>query len=276
MPTRPPHTDDAQLEAKGGADVLAADIISTAHDRDLEPPPEPAPLGMGAPTVGARCVAVLSEDDDWHPAVVTDVLGDDEFRVTFTEYSKPQTVRLDQLVLEEDIVDGDERKDACPMCERMMPLTRHHLIPRMMHEKYLKTGLTQDFLNTCLDICRQCHSAVHRAEDEATLAEKFNTLELILTHPGVQKWSASWRRCVALCVVLCVRNIFFVYVHLVLLLVCICVPCCVWGAPLQLCTPESCQSWARPEHRACRRSCCATCRRSDESICFVIVPVTWL
>jgi hypothetical protein len=186
--------DDDVLEDRGGAEVLATDIITTAQDRDVEAPPEPAPLGMGEPTVGARCIAVLSEDDEWHPAVVTDVLGDDSFQVTFTEYSKPQTVSKAQLVLEENIADDDSRRDACPMCDRIMPLTRHHLIPRMMHEKYLKLGNTQEFLNTCLDICRQCHSAVHRAEPEAVLASDYHTLELLLTHPRVQKWITYARK----------------------------------------------------------------------------------
>lgn len=40
------------------------------------------------------------------------------------------------------------------MCERAMPLTRHHLKPRATHKKYLKQGLTQDELNVTASICR--------------------------------------------------------------------------------------------------------------------------
>ena len=74
------------------------------------------------------------------------------------------------------------------MCQRPMPLTKHHLIPRTTHKKYRKKGLTQEFLNTCIDICRPCHSALHRLIDEKTLGRDFNTLEAIMAHEGVQKW----------------------------------------------------------------------------------------
>lgn len=35
--------------------------------------------------------------------------------------------------------------------------------------------------------CRPCHSAVHNAEDEFTLAQKYYTVELLLQHPKIQK-----------------------------------------------------------------------------------------
>jgi len=75
----------------------------------------------------------------------------------------------------------------CGMCERIMPLTRHHLIPRTTHTKYRKKGLSKDFLNTCVDICRPCHSAVHNLYDEETLARDFSTLELLMSDEAVQK-----------------------------------------------------------------------------------------
>jgi hypothetical protein len=34
---------------------------------------------------------------------------------------------------------------------------------------------------------RPCHSAVHHAEDEATLGSKYNTVALLLQHPKIQK-----------------------------------------------------------------------------------------
>ena len=78
----------------------------------------------------------------------------------------------------------------CAMCERVMPLTAHHLIPKTTHEKYLAMGgkYTKAFLSTCVDICRPCHSAVHKLIEEEVLASDFNTLELLLGDERVQKW----------------------------------------------------------------------------------------
>ena len=38
--------------------------------------------------------------------------------------------------------------------------------------RYLKKGLSQDFLNTCAMICRKCHNVVHRFKTNAELAER--------------------------------------------------------------------------------------------------------
>lgn len=37
-------------------------------------------------------------------------------------------------------------------------------------------------------VCRPCHSALHRFEDEETLALSYNSLEKILAHPKVVPW----------------------------------------------------------------------------------------
>merc|ERR1712046_6341 len=42
------------------------------------------------PEVGEQVLAVLTEDDDWHPAVVEEILKDKQLRVVFVEYAKPQ------------------------------------------------------------------------------------------------------------------------------------------------------------------------------------------
>jgi hypothetical protein len=42
----------------------------------------------------------------------------------------------------------------CELCERDMPLTRHHLIPRSTHKKYAKMGVPPERLLFCAQICR--------------------------------------------------------------------------------------------------------------------------
>lgn len=81
---------------------------------------------------------------------------------------------------EENLEEG-----CCLICERKTALTAHHLIPKTTHKHYLKKGYTMKELSKTIGICRPCHSAVHRAEDEKTLAESWNTLEKLLTHPKI-------------------------------------------------------------------------------------------
>ncbi|KAG2381844.1 hypothetical protein C9374_006228 [Naegleria lovaniensis] len=86
--------------------------------------------------------------------------------------------------------DGAYVEDGCcVMCEREMKLTRHHLIPRTCHKKYLKRGqYTKEHLNKCILICRVCHDAVHSFISLDDMAEHYHTLETILSHPKVQRW----------------------------------------------------------------------------------------
>eukprot|EP00455_Lapot_gusevi_P050004 TRINITY_DN7191_c0_g1_i3.p1 TRINITY_DN7191_c0_g1~~TRINITY_DN7191_c0_g1_i3.p1 ORF type:complete len:128 (-),score=17.89 TRINITY_DN7191_c0_g1_i3:167-550(-) len=87
-------------------------------------------------------------------------------------------------------VDDDEEllePNQCPMCERVMPLTRHHLIPKTTHKKYIKQGYDKDWLNHHVaDICRPCHSGVHNIYSEETLAKSYHTLELLMADERIQ------------------------------------------------------------------------------------------
>ncbi|KAL0484590.1 hypothetical protein AKO1_011611 [Acrasis kona] len=77
----------------------------------------------------------------------------------------------------------------CILCERVMPLTFHHLIPRCTHKKVNKHGeFTKKELNRGIMVCRPCHSALHRFIDEDTMANDYNTLDRLLEHENVQSW----------------------------------------------------------------------------------------
>lgn len=75
---------------------------------------------------------------------------------------------------------SEDEEDKCEMCEREMRLTRHHLIPKLMHARYKAKGFTREELNTCALICRVCHSAVHHFFSGKELAQKYNTIEKLL------------------------------------------------------------------------------------------------
>lgn len=113
----------------------------------------------------------------------------------------------------------------CELCERQIKLTRHHLIPRstwprffpvfmaarealkrkdmtralnilgpgMMHFKEPLTlavnkADVKQILQTTTDICRPCHSTIHRSHDNVTLAREYNTVELLLRDPSIYKF----------------------------------------------------------------------------------------
>ncbi|EGZ30269.1 hypothetical protein PHYSODRAFT_310269 [Phytophthora sojae] len=164
--------------------------------------------------IGKSCLVVLEEDDAWHPARITKHIGENEdsdseddsatdydrpieVEVEFIEFGKKQIIREDEVVLDEDVAGREEEEDMtglCEMCERPMNLTAHHVIPRVTHSKYLRKGYTKEFLNTCIMICRQCHSKIHSVEDNKTLAREYNTLEKIMQHPKIIDWVAYARK----------------------------------------------------------------------------------
>ncbi|KAG1712051.1 hypothetical protein DVH05_009291 [Phytophthora capsici] len=157
--------------------------------------------------IGKSCLVVLEEDEAWHPARITRHIGENEdaeedawpieVEVEFIEFGKKQIVREDEVVLDEDVAgreDADDMTGLCEMCERPMNLTAHHVIPRVTHSKYLRKGYTKEFLNTCIMICRQCHSKIHSTEDNKTLAREYNTLDKIMQHPEIIAWVAYARK----------------------------------------------------------------------------------
>lgn len=91
---------------------------------------------------------------------------------------------------------SEPRPRLCELCGRDKPLTEHHLLPRAVHRrkrfvaKYGKTELK----GRKLLICRLCHNGIHDLiPNEKTLAEEFNTKELLLAHEGIQK-HVAWVR----------------------------------------------------------------------------------
>eukprot|EP01126_Amoeba_proteus_P064730 TRINITY_DN9094_c0_g1_i1.p1 TRINITY_DN9094_c0_g1~~TRINITY_DN9094_c0_g1_i1.p1 ORF type:complete len:215 (-),score=34.96 TRINITY_DN9094_c0_g1_i1:300-944(-) len=100
------------------------------------------------------------------------------------KHEEPEEVEI----LEDE--DGEVLEDgSCLICERFMPLTKHHLVPRETHTWYKKHhGMTHVELHTGIMICRPCHSSIHKFIDNKTMAAEYNTLEKLLEHPKVQTW----------------------------------------------------------------------------------------
>ena len=79
----------------------------------------------------------------------------------------------------------------CPLCRRQVPLTFHHLIPRKLHRRnYFKKHYSRVELNQGINICRPCHSGLHKLYDEMTLGKQFNTLHTLLKDEAVLRHCA--------------------------------------------------------------------------------------
>ena len=120
-------------------------------------------------------MALIYSPGQWQPPVV---VSSDEANVD-DEDEDEESATAD---IEETVA------GACEMCERMMPnLTRHHLIPKKVHPRYIKMGFRKSFLlHHVVEICRGCHSSVHACYDELTLARDFNTLGKLMASADVQ------------------------------------------------------------------------------------------
>ncbi len=80
----------------------------------------------------------------------------------------------------------------CALCEREADLTFHHLIPRTLHSnKWFKKNFTREAMREGIDVCRECHVAIHRFISHKDLGRNFHSRDLLLAHPGVAshvKW----------------------------------------------------------------------------------------
>ena len=80
--------------------------------------------------------------------------------------------------------------DCCELCNRDKPLTKHHLIPRAVHtkKKFVKKFGKKEMKSRLLMVCSLCHHGIHDCiPDEKDLANDYNTKELLLENPAIQK-----------------------------------------------------------------------------------------
>jgi hypothetical protein len=114
--------------------------------------------------------------------------------VTTQWRARDKPVEEEQSKQEEESYEGEEEipPGCCELCKRFMPLTFHHLVPKSTHKLVVKRKLfTKDEVNQRgIDICRPCHSSIHKLIDHKQMAFEYNSLEKLLEHEGVQKWIA--------------------------------------------------------------------------------------
>lgn len=79
---------------------------------------------------------------------------------------------------------------ACELCERELELTKHHLIPKEVHNKKWCQRMFSKIdrhYRTAL-VCQDCHSAIHKFLTNKELAQHYNTVELLLSHQKIKKF----------------------------------------------------------------------------------------
>ena len=83
----------------------------------------------------------------------------------------------------------------CGLCRSEAANSFHHLIPRTVHaNKWFKKRLTREEIRSGVELCRQCHNAIHDfIPDEKELGRHYNTVEKLLTHAQVAKY-VEWKR----------------------------------------------------------------------------------
>ena len=70
------------------------------------------------------------------------------------------------------------------LCNRQTDLTFHHLIPKKMHRRtYFKKHYSKQELAQGIDICRQCHTGIHKTYSEMELAKHFYSKERLQQDP---------------------------------------------------------------------------------------------
>ncbi|KAJ7176179.1 hypothetical protein C8R43DRAFT_555312 [Mycena crocata] len=100
-------------------------------------------------------------------------------------------------ILEEYVADAcapppvwsSTRGTECEICERAVPLTYHHLIPRSTHAKAVKRKWhPESMLNSVAWLCRPCHTAVHQVATNEELAQHYYSVDLLLQRDDIQRW----------------------------------------------------------------------------------------
>jgi len=82
------------------------------------------------------------------------------------------------------------KEGCCEMCERERELTFHHLIPKTCHSsKWFKKNFTkEDMTSRGINVCRDCHIAIHKFIPEKELGRIFNTQEKLMENDQVKNF----------------------------------------------------------------------------------------
>lgn len=103
---------------------------------------------------------------------------------------------LEMIWISKFYINDEERLDdgTCVVCERVAHITRHHVYPREVHSKLIKKGYDRNILNTTINVCRMCHSAIHNQFTNDELAASYHTVKQLLADEkffSYAKWASK-------------------------------------------------------------------------------------
>jgi hypothetical protein len=78
----------------------------------------------------------------------------------------------------------------CELCKRVKELSFHHLIPKTLHNnKFFRKLYEKVYMGSYgIELCKDCHHAVHDFWTEKELGKNYNTKEKILNDPKFKKY----------------------------------------------------------------------------------------
>jgi hypothetical protein len=201
------------------AELVLGDLEGNEHDKEAVQQSFVDYLDIPRPQAKDLCNKIFGEQESPHER---DKSEGEEEEETYLE--EPENDEDDDGAW---LDDGE-----CELCDRYMKLTRHHLIPKSTWPK-LRISFTNaalakqdgDKAKACLilgadlehlfadlsstdkkhinrllartcNICRPCHSAIHKVHDNMGLALNYNTIELLLADEQVSKfcqWASKQR-----------------------------------------------------------------------------------
>jgi len=83
----------------------------------------------------------------------------------------------------------------CELCHREARLSFHHLVPRKLHSnKWFKKRFSRDQMQRGINVCRECHSAIHSFIGHKELGRAYHSTERLLAHPKMASF-VKWVRC---------------------------------------------------------------------------------
>ena len=79
----------------------------------------------------------------------------------------------------------------CELCGRERETTSHHLIPKQIHsKKWCKKSFSKDEMKQRrANLCRDCHSCIHRFYTNSELGKYYNTVEKLLAIEKVVRFT---------------------------------------------------------------------------------------
>eukprot|EP00727_Mastigamoeba_balamuthi_P005410 m51a1_g1489 hypothetical protein (461) ;mRNA; r:315247-316856 len=150
----------------------AASPASPVSPPTAAAPPPPADADLDLVEVGKDCVGGI----EFKRRRVSPPFVPQSRAVPGVQGTWEQQVRRRRDVLSA----RQDRRMMCPICLRLLVLTRHHMIPKSEHRRFQSQHVRAP-LQAVINLCRPCHDDVHTAWPNEVLARYYHNPKLLLS-----------------------------------------------------------------------------------------------